>query len=333
MAEFGRLSRVFHKRRKKPASSRRWALRAKKSVTPVSGSQVDLQSKLNPNDKTKMEPTVEPRDKDGAQLLTSSRKVVFFHAVGSIVQQCQHSISQIWTGFWNVFLFWRAYSQRVEILHQRVEDLQRELHLLHANMAKGPRSSCCHCAPSGGGRHPQSSVDPPTALPLPPPPPPPPLLPPPPAPPLPPAKKTPQKLSFIPKKRTVLTTLQEKIDRRVAVTLQDLQAVQLRKVTVNRKVRVSPDRRKAPLVTLADLQKVRLKRTQCSLPSPLRPGLAKSPNKSPMKLRVQLKKVHIDRTPGGSPQCNKENVEDFCISAITSQALVNKPQIALPTAS
>ncbi|KAL6473296.1 hypothetical protein MHYP_G00194840 [Metynnis hypsauchen] len=307
MPGFGRLSGVFHKRRKKAASSRRWAIRTKKPG--VSGREVGLQSKLDPNDKTE----VEPRDKDG---VTSSRTVVFFHAVGSIMQQCQHRLTQIWTGFWNVFLFWRAYSQRVELLHRKVEDLQRELHLLQGNvMDKGPRSSCCHCAPPGGGpvphQHLQSSVDPPAALPLPPPPPPPPLLPPPPAPPLPPAKKSPQKLSLIPKKRTVLTTLQEKVDRRVAVTLQDLQAVQLRKVTVNRKVGVSPDRRTGPLVTLADLQKVRLKRTRCCLPSPLRPGLTRSPIRSPMKLRVQLKKVDVDRAPGGSPQCNKENVEDL----------------------
>ncbi|KAL7847393.1 hypothetical protein SRHO_G00223730 [Serrasalmus rhombeus] len=325
MPGFGRLSRVFHKRRKKSASSRRWAIRTKKPMTPVG-----LQSELNPDGKTEVEPAVEPRDKDG---VTSSRAVVLFHAVGSVLQRCQHGLTQIWTGFWNVFLFWRAYSQRVELLHQKVEDLQRELHLLQGNvMHEGPRSSCCHCAPPRGGPIPQQnlqiSVHPPAALPLPPPPPPPP-----PAPPLPPAKKTPQKLSLIPKRRTVLTTLQDKTDRRVAVTLQDLQAVQLRKVSVTRKVRVSPDGRKGPLVTLADLQKVRLKRTQCCLPSPLRPGLTKSPIKSPMKLRVPLKKVHIDRTPGGSPQCNKENVEDFCSSAIVKPAVINKPQIALPTAS
>ncbi|KAI4878811.1 hypothetical protein NFI96_010007 [Prochilodus magdalenae] len=299
MAGFGRLSRVFHRRRKKSASSRRWAIRTKKTATPKSDSPVGLQSKPDPNGPTKMEPVVEPGDQDGVQL-TSSRSVVLFHAVGSMVQQCQHRITQIWTGFWSVFLFWRAYSQRVEVLHQKVEDLQRELRLLHAQMVNGPRSSCCSCAPSGGGPVPQqrlqSSVDPPTALAPPlPPPPPPPLLPPPPPPPLPPPKKTPPKLSLIPRKRSVLATLQEKIDRRVAVTLQDLQAVQLRKVSVNRKAGASPDKKKAPLVTLADLKKVRLKRTQCSLPSPLRPSIARSPPKSPMKLRVQLKRVHVDR--------------------------------------
>ncbi|XP_022537218.1 proline-rich protein 11 isoform X1 [Astyanax mexicanus] len=310
MAGFGRLSRVFQRTRKKSSSSRRWAIKTKKPTTPTSGSPVDTQSKLNLNDKTKVETAVVPSGQESG---------VFLYVLGGIVHQCQHRISQIWSGFWNVFLFWRAYSQRVEILHQKVDSLQRELQLLQSNgVVNGPRGSCCHCVLSRDSpvlqQHQQSSVDPLTALP-PPPPPPPPSLPPPP-PPLPPAKKTPQKLSLIPKKRTILTAVQEKIDRRVAVTLKDLQAVQLRKVTVNRKVLVSPEKKQVPLITLADLQKVRLKRTQYRVPSPLRPSLARSPNKSPVKLRAHLKKVHINQTPGRSPLCNKENLEELFRSAI-----------------
>uniref|UniRef100_A0A671RZW6 Proline rich 11 n=1 Tax=Sinocyclocheilus anshuiensis TaxID=1608454 RepID=A0A671RZW6_9TELE len=129
-------------------------------------------------------------------------------------------------GLLNVFFFWRGYSERVESLHLKVEELQREIALLHS-------------------------------------------------------------------------TLKEKQNGPVALTLRDLQAVRLRKV--------SPKRRRSPLVTLADLQKVSLRRSNSDLPLKSRSSLGRTPTKNPMNLRVQLRKVNLMRSPGGTPLFNKEN--------------------------
>ncbi|XP_076876410.1 uncharacterized protein prr11 isoform X2 [Brachyhypopomus gauderio] len=330
------LGRAFQKRRKKNGSSRRWALKTK-SVTRISSSQLNIT--INPNDKRKIESVVKMKYEDSEQLLSvpKSRDRFLYHAFGRIIQQCHDRISQVWTGFWKVFFFWSAYAKRVEILHQRVEDLQTELQLLHSSVqiVRELKGSPCHCGQPAGVTIPQQlqhrSVAPPSTVPPPPPPPPPPPLPPPRLPPQTNTTQTPQKLSQILKKKQTSASLQEKSDRHVAVTLRDLQAVQLRKVTVKHKVRLSPDGKRSPLVTLADLQKVRLRRTQCSFLSPLRPHAGMTPNRSPLKPRVQLRKICVDRTPGRTPLCNKENAEkDSLTSAIMSKAVDRTHQSTLP---
>ncbi|XP_062870657.1 proline-rich protein 11 [Trichomycterus rosablanca] len=184
-----------------------------------------------------------------------------------------------------------------------MEELQSELRLLRSNGLM-PQGCKCNCGQSDDVKpqqHQLSSVAPPL---LPPPPPPPPPLPLPPTPSAP-TIKAPEKPS-IPKKRTQ-STLQEKQDGCAVVTLKDLQAVQLRKVSAHKKIR-SPDGTRSPLITLADLQKVRLRRTQFSITTPTRRSLSLSRTPSPVKLHLQLRKVHSVRRSGNTPLCNKENV-------------------------
>ncbi|XP_017344006.1 proline-rich protein 11 isoform X1 [Ictalurus punctatus] len=319
MAGFGRLSRHFQKRRKKNGSSRRLAMKAKQSLTPSCDSQVNV--KKNSVDRTKVELVVKTCNKNTERLSFSLRNGRLLNTVWKVMQQCQHRISQIWTGFCSVLFFWRFHAQRVEILHQKVEELQKELQLLRTNALLSPESRCSGCH--------GTTVAPPIAL-LPSPP----LPPPPPPPPPPPAIQVPQRLPLVSKSRTSHSSLQEKVDRCVAVTLKDLQAVQLRKVTANNKVLMSPDGKRAPMVTLADLQKVSLRRVQCSFPSTKRRSPGRSSSKSPMKLRFQLRKIPIDRAPSDTPLCNKENVEKYShISALINNVLENNCQGAFPGGS
>ncbi|XP_029483380.1 proline-rich protein 11-like isoform X1 [Oncorhynchus nerka] len=100
------------------------------------------------------------------------------------------------------------------------------------------------------------------------------------------------------KKRVASNTQQEKQDILVAVTLRDLQAVKLRKVIVSSvKSKRTLEKMHAPLVTVADLQNVRLKQSHCQLPPKLlkRLSFGRTPTKSPMNLRTQLKRIQINR--------------------------------------
>ncbi|RXN20508.1 proline-rich 11-like protein [Labeo rohita] len=151
------------------------------------------------------------------------------------MQHCRKTINQTCSGLLSVFLFWRGYSERVESLHQKVEELQREIALLHS-------------------------------------------------------------------------TMKQKQNAPVAVTLRDLQAVRLRKV--GQKPQKSPDKRRSPLVTLADLQNVRLRRSNSDLP---------------LKSRSSF-----GRSPGGTPLCNKENdVTDSSLDLSMTRGLGNKYLSAL----
>ncbi|XP_042182817.1 proline-rich protein 11 [Oncorhynchus tshawytscha] len=89
----------------------------------------------------------------------------------------------------------------------------------------------------------------------------------------------------------------------------------------------------APLVTVADLQNVRLKQSHCQLPPKLLKSLSfgRTPTKSPMNLRTQLKRIQINRSPGGTPLFDKENMETGTgLTPIMTQALRRKFQSALP---
>ncbi|XP_071029733.1 proline-rich protein 11-like [Oncorhynchus clarkii lewisi] len=160
-----------------------------------------------------------------------------------------------------------------------------------------------------------------------------PALTPPPPPPLPPTSNT-FLQPYIPKTRVASNTQQEKQDILVAVTLRDLQAVKLRKVIVSSvKSKRTPEKMHAPLVTVADLQNVRLKQSHCQLPPKLlkRLSFGRTPTKSPMNLRTQLKRVQINRSPGGTPLFDKENMETGTgLTPIMTQALRRKFQSALP---
>uniref|UniRef100_A0A673JSG9 Proline-rich protein 11-like n=1 Tax=Sinocyclocheilus rhinocerous TaxID=307959 RepID=A0A673JSG9_9TELE len=186
-------------------------------------------------------------------------------------------------GLLNVFFFWRGYSERVESLHLKVEELQREIALLHSTLKlyREAKTAGGQCDMPDGVQH---STPPPVSLP----------------PPLPPPQIL---LTLAAPKVASIPLKTEKQNGPVALTLRDLQAVRLRKVIVGQKTQ----RKRSPLVTLADLQKVSLRRSNSDLPLKSRSSLGRTPTKNPMNLRVQLRKVNLMRSPGGTPLFNKEN--------------------------
>ncbi|XDV54443.1 hypothetical protein PO909_022728 [Leuciscus waleckii] len=319
MGGFRGLGCVFHRRRKRNVSSRYWAMKSKKPIVPSATPTAPV-----PDNKTKLENDIEETSVQATKQLSSTLSIrAMFSGVGSLLQKCRKIINQICCGFLNVFLFWRGYAERVESLHQKVEELQREMALLRSTLklSREAKSAGGPCEMSGV----HSTPLPLSLPPAPPPPPPPPPLPPPQilvtfaAP----------KVSLIPKKTAQTSSLKEKQSGPVAVTLRDIQAVQLKKVTVSQKTQMSPERR-SPLVTLADLQKVRLRRSNSDLPLKFRSRLGRTPTKNPMSLRVPLRKVNWNRSPGGTPLCNKEiDVTDSSLDPKRTKGLGNKHLRAL----
>ncbi|KAJ7308842.1 hypothetical protein JRQ81_008113 [Phrynocephalus forsythii] len=116
------------------------------------------------------------------------------------------------------------------------------------------------------------------------------------------------------------------------ITPQDLLNVKLRKTqsaAEKNEKRSPPERRKA-LVTLSDLQSVSLK-TQTAQPTARVTHHLITPSKTGLDLRKHLKKVAINRSPGGTPLTNKENVETGTgLTPIMTQALRRKFQLAHP---
>ncbi|NXC24484.1 PRR11 protein, partial [Campylorhamphus procurvoides] len=167
------------------------------------------------------------------------------------------------------------------------------------------------------------AVLPPAPPPLPPPPPPPP-------PPLPPPKLPPAPLLL--KRGTGSKTLlappeKVKTDGPLQITLKDLLNVKLKKTNSNlRTDKVeSPVKSHRALITVSDLQSVSL-RPKSKPSAHITNSLITSP-KNQIDLRKHLKKVNIQRSPGGTPLNNKENVE--CGSGLTpimTQALRRKFQ-------
>ncbi|XP_016412175.1 proline-rich protein 11-like isoform X2 [Sinocyclocheilus rhinocerous] len=293
MPGFRGLGGAFLRRRKRNGSSRRWAIKSKKPLgTPA------IPTAPVPNNKTKVDTMEETSVQTTKQLSSTLSIGALFFAFGSVVQKCGKTINQTCFGLLNVFFFWRGYSERVESLHLKVEELQREIALLHSTLKlyREAKTAGGQCDMPDGVQH---STPPPVSLP--PPLPPPQIL----------LTLAAPKVASIPLKTAQTTSVKEKQNGPVALTLRDLQAVRLRKVIVGQKTQVSPERKRSPLVTLADLQKVSLRRSNSDLPLKSRSSLGRTvcrtPTKNPMNLRVQLRKVNLMRSPGGTPLFNKEN--------------------------
>uniref|UniRef100_A0A8B9FAG1 Proline rich 11 n=1 Tax=Amazona collaria TaxID=241587 RepID=A0A8B9FAG1_9PSIT len=177
--------------------------------------------------------------------------------------------------------------------------------------------------PSPVSRPSATQLQPASALPPPLPPPPPPPLPPP----LPPPKLPPAPLLL---KRgngskAVLIPPVKK-DGPMQITLRDLLNVKLRKVELGEKKVLSNFN---PLITVSDLQSVSLRPK--TKPSAHVTNSLITPPKNHLDLRKHLKKVNIQRSPGGTPLNGKENTE--CGSGLTplmTQALRRKFQMAHP---
>ncbi|XP_003272376.1 proline-rich protein 11 isoform X2 [Nomascus leucogenys] len=163
-------------------------------------------------------------------------------------------------------------------------------------------------------------------LPPPPSPPPPPPLPPPPPPPLAPA---------LLRKPSLAKALQAgplKKDGPMQITVKDLLTVKLKKtqsLDERRKLIPSPKARN-PLVTVSDLQRVTLKPNSKVLSTRVTNVLI-TPGKSQIDLRKLLRKVDVERSPGGTPLTNKENMETGTgLTPVMTQALRRKFQLAHP---
>ncbi|NWI29475.1 PRR11 protein, partial [Sula dactylatra] len=173
-----------------------------------------------------------------------------------------------------------------------------------------------------------TQLQPVSALPLPLPPPPPP----PPPPPLPPPKLPPAPILL---KRgngskALLAPLPKK-DGPMQITLRDLLNVKLKKTNSNLRMDKveSPVKTRRALITVSDLQSVSLRPK--SKPSSHVTNSLITPPKNQLDLRKRLKKVNIQRSPGGTPLHSKENIE--CGSGLTpimTQALRRKFQMAHP---
>ncbi|XP_006899528.1 PREDICTED: proline-rich protein 11 [Elephantulus edwardii] len=86
----------------------------------------------------------------------------------------------------------------------------------------------------------------------------------------------------------------------------------------------------SPLVTVSDLQRVTLKPNSNVLSTRVTNVLI-TPGKSQVDLRKLLRKVDVERSPGGTPLTNKENMETGTgLTPVMTRALRRKFQMAHP---
>ncbi|NXR48016.1 PRR11 protein, partial [Hippolais icterina] len=178
-------------------------------------------------------------------------------------------------------------------------------------------------APLGAQMDPTPPASVPVSIPPPPPLPPPP---PPPPPPLPPPKLPPAPLLL---QRGTASKLAAPVknDGPMHITLKDLLNVKLKKTNSNLRVDKEqlPVKPRRALITVTDLQSVSL-RPKSKPSAHATKSLITSP-KNQIDLRKHLKKVDIQRSPGGTPLNNKENTECGCgLTPIMTQALRRKFQ-------
>lgn len=157
--------------------------------------------------------------------------------------------------------------------------------------------------------------------------------PPPPPPPLPPPTPliTPLRLrkSNLPK---ALEPVPLKKDGPMQITVKDLLTVKLKKTqSFNERTKLVPSpKARNPLVTVSDLQRVILKSNSKVLPTRVTNVLI-TPGKSQIDLRKLLRKVDVERSPGGTPLTNKENMETGTgLTPVMTRALRRKFQLAHP---
>ncbi|PIK56527.1 putative proline-rich protein 11 [Apostichopus japonicus] len=113
------------------------------------------------------------------------------------------------------------------------------------------------------------------------------------------------------------------------VTLQDIQNVKLRKAsdTQEKREKAKPSIG-GPLVSLSDLQTLRLKRTSNSDAENLNPKmvLRNRISQEALQFRTQLRKVHVARSPGGTPMRRAFRDEGTGLTPVMTRALRKKFQ-------
>lgn len=133
------------------------------------------------------------------------------------------------------------------------------------------------------------------------------------------------------KLREALKTGPLKKDGPVQITVKDLLTVKLRKTqSFDEKKLVPSPKARSPLVTVSDLQRVALKPNSKVLSTRVTNVLI-TPGKSQIDLRKLLRKVDVERSPGGTPLTKKENMETGTgLTPVMTRALRRKFQLAHP---
>ncbi|NWV63647.1 PRR11 protein, partial [Malurus elegans] len=250
---------------------------------------------------------------------------------------CQNRFAQSFKVVKDTVFPSQVYLRELNTFREKLEKLESEFSKLQGALqmngaaALSPESSLCQrChkpvlgAPVGTLMDLPPSASVPVSIPPPPPLPPPP----PPPPPLPPPKLPPAPL-LLPR-GTASKPLQApavKKDGPMQITLKDLLNVKLKKTNSNLRMdeEQSPTKPRRALITVTDLQSVSL-RPKSKPSAHTTKTLITSP-KNQIDLRKHLKKVDIQRSPGGTPLNSKENTE--CGSGLTpimTQALRRKFQ-------
>ncbi|XP_010169183.1 proline-rich protein 11 [Antrostomus carolinensis] len=257
---------------------------------------------------------------------------------------CQNTVAQSFKVVKDTIFPSQIYLRELNTFREQLEKLETEFARLQGMLQmngtaalSSENSLCQRCnkpvlgAPVQMQMGPLSSVSDSSAIQLQPvsaPPPPPP----PPPPPLPPPKLPPAPLLL--KRGNGSKALLEpslKKDGPMQITLKDLLNVKLKKTDSNLRMdkAESPVKTRRALITVSDLQSVSLRPK--SKPSTHVTNPFITPLKNQLDLRKHLRKVNIQRSPGGTPLNSKENIE--CGSGLTpimTQALRRKFQMAHP---
>uniref|UniRef100_A0A8C5UGW8 Proline rich 11 n=1 Tax=Malurus cyaneus samueli TaxID=2593467 RepID=A0A8C5UGW8_9PASS len=227
----------------------------------------------------------------------------------------------------------QVYLRELNTFREKLEKLESEFSKLQGalQVSLSPAGAGCHKPVLGAPVETQMDLPPSASVPVSIPPPPP--LPPPPPPPPPPPLHLPIliSLSNFPSKHLCFQAPAVKKDGPMHITLKDLLNVKLKKTNSNLRMdkEQSPTKPRRALITVTDLQSVSLRPK--SKPSPHTTKTLITSPKNQIDLRKHLKKVDIQRSPGGTPLNSKENTE--CGSGLTpimTQALRRKFQMAHP---
>ncbi|XP_054703779.1 proline-rich protein 11 [Grus americana] len=257
---------------------------------------------------------------------------------------CQNTFAQSFKVVKDTIFPSQIYLRELNTFKEQLEKLETEFSRLQGTLQmngiaalSSENSLCQRCnkpvlgAPVQMQMAPASSVSRPSAMQLQPvsaPPPPPP----PPPPPLPPPKLPPAPLLL---KRgngsKALLAPSLKKDAPMQITLKDLLNVKLKKTdsSLGMDKAEPPVKTRGALITVSDLQSISLRPK--SKPSTHVTNSLITPPKNQLDLRKHLKKVNIQRSPGGTPLNSKENMEcGTGLTPIMTQALRRKFQMAHP---
>ncbi|XP_039576869.1 proline-rich protein 11 isoform X2 [Passer montanus] len=330
MARYKKCKRKRRARAKFQREKKRNAASPQGSVCASPRSPAHLPLNSSPAPRCSQWPLALPSVKSVVRPLTTAAAFLYWW--------CQSRVAQSFQVVKDTIFPSQIYLRELNAFREKLEKLEREFSKLQGALqmngaaALSPESSLCQrCHKPVLGAPVGTQMDPPPSAPVPVSiPPPPPLPPPPPPPPLPPPKLPPAPL---PLQRGTASKLAPPVkkDGPVHITLKDLLNVKLKKTSSSLRMdkEQSPVKPRRALITVTDLQSVSL-RPKSKPPPHATKSLITSP-KNQIDLRKHLKKVDIQRSPGGTPLNSKENTE--CGSGLTpimTRALRRKFQMAHP---